>query len=145
MTGFFCLYSCSQRATCAGSAPTLTNLKFSPSALISVASFCWYDGSPPRNMPCEPDSGDLNRVSLPFRPFQVLNSGCCFIRYVGMYQPMTPLTPFGPARTTVFCFVTYWSHCGTWPQSSRIASVLPSAIAWYTGTSATFVTLTLHP
>src|SRR5881392_3352690 len=62
-----------------------------------------------------------------------------------MYQPMTPVTPFGPARTTDFCFVTYWSHCVTWPQSSRIASVLPSAIAWYTGTSATFVMLTLQP
>src|SRR6266511_3031712 len=62
-----------------------------------------------------------------------------------MYQPITPVTPFTPALTTVFCFFTYWFHCGTWPQSSRIASVFPSAIAWYTGTSAIFVILTLQP
>src|SRR6476646_8503910 len=43
MTGFFCLYSCVQRATCAGSAPTLTNLKFRPSALLSCWSFWTYD------------------------------------------------------------------------------------------------------
>src|SRR4029079_755124 len=103
-----------------------------------------YDGSRRRSIPCERDSGLLKSDSLPFRPFHVLNSGCCFMRYVGMYQPITPVTPFGPARTTVFCFVTYWFHCGTWPQSSRIASVFPSAIAWYTGTSATFVMFTLH-
>src|SRR5438132_4242935 len=105
MTGFFCLYSCVQRATCAGSAPTETNLKFSPRTLISCASFCTYDGSPPRNMPCEPDSGLLKSVSLPFSPFHVLNSGCCFLRYVGMYQPMCPMTPEGPSSTIDFSLV----------------------------------------
>ena len=47
-----------------------------------------------------------------------------------MYQPITPVTPFLPAYTTVCCFVTYCFCWGMWPQSSRIASVFPSAIAW---------------
>ena len=47
-------------------------------------------------MPCEPDSGVLKTLSLPFRPFHVANCGYCLSRYRGMYQPITPVTPFGP-------------------------------------------------
>src|SRR5262249_11233909 len=122
--------SCVHRATWAGSAPTETNLKFRLSALISCWSFCTYDGSPPRNIPCDPDSGLLNSDSLPFSPFQVLNCGYCCIRYVGMYQPMWPVTPFGPPMTTVCCLVMYCLYWSTCCQSSSTASVLPFAIAW---------------
>ena len=64
--------------------------------MISCASFWTYDGSPPRNIPCDPDSGLLKMLSLPLSPCHVLNCGYCFIRYVGMNQPMCPMTPFEP-------------------------------------------------
>src|SRR5207245_9834473 len=96
---------------------------------------CTYEGSPPRNMPCEPDSGLLKSVSLPFSPFHVLNSGCCFIRYVGMYQPMCPMTPEGPRSTIDFSLVTKCWLILRWmlPQSSSTTSTLPSVIAWKSG------------
>src|SRR5215211_571941 len=96
-------------------------------------------------MPWSPDSGLLNRVSLPFRPSHVLNSGCWSIRYFGMNQPMWPSTPSGPPWTTVpalSMYCLYWSTCC---QSSSTASTLPSAMPWNTGISASFVISTLHP
>src|SRR3954451_3221331 len=96
-------------------------------------------------MPCEPDSGLLKSDSLPFRPLQVLNSGCCFIRDAGMNQPMWPVTPFGPPNTTVFCLLMYCLYWSTCCQSSSTASVFPFASAWYTGISAICVMLTLQP
>ena len=68
--------------------------------MINARSFWTYDGSPPRNIPCEPDSGDLKIVSFPFRPLQVLNDGYCLRRYRGMYQPITPVIPFEPITRT---------------------------------------------
>jgi hypothetical protein len=87
----------------------------------------------------------LKTDSLPFRPFHVLNCGYCFIRYVGMNQPMCPTTPFGPPMTTVFCFEMYCLYWSTCCQSSSTASVLPSASAWKTGISVTCVIFTEHP
>src|SRR5919198_444066 len=55
MTGLCCLISCVNRATSAGSAPTVTCLKLRPSPSISCLSFWTYEGSPPRNIPCEHD------------------------------------------------------------------------------------------
>src|SRR5215210_880714 len=62
-----------------------------------------------------------------------------------MYQPMWPLTPFGPAATTVFAFVMYCLYWSTCCQSSSTTSTRPSAIAWKTGISVIFVISTLQP
>ena len=116
--------------------------------MISCASFCTYDGSPPRNIPCEPDSGLLKSDSLPFSPFHVLNSGCCFIRYVGMNQPMCPITPEPLRSMTDFSFVTKCVLTFSWMlfQSSSTTSTLPSVIAWKSGVlSGSLAMLTLQP
>src|SRR6478735_11317810 len=147
MIGFFCLYACDQRATCAGSAPTETNLKSRPSSLISCASFWTYDGWPPRNIPCDPDSGLLKMLSLPLSPCHVLNCGYCFMRYVGMNQPICPMTPFEPRFWSVPLLTYFWFTLRSMLfQSSGTTSTLPSAIAWKSGVlSGSFSMLTLHP
>src|SRR5207245_1409101 len=40
-----------------------------------------------------------------------------------MYQPMCPVTPFGPPITTVCCLVMYCLYWSTCCQSSSTASV----------------------
>src|SRR5215468_9332984 len=99
--GFFCLYACVQRATCAGSLPTERKKKFRPSALISCWSFCTYVGSPPRKSPFPCESTVLNSDQSFFSPVHDLSSGCCFIRYVGTNHPMCPMTPFEPRLRSV--------------------------------------------
>src|SRR6478735_5839181 len=98
-------------------------------------------------MPCEPDSGLLKMSSLPFRPCHVLNSGCCFIRYVGMNQPMRPMTPFEPSLRMVWLERNFWLTLRSMLfQSSGTTSTLPSAIAWKSGVlSGSFSMLTVQP
>src|SRR6478735_1211265 len=98
-------------------------------------------------MPCEPDSGLLKMSSLPFRPCHVLNSGCCFIRYVGMNQPMRPMTPFEPSLRMLWLERYFWLTLRSMLfQSSGTTSTLPSDIAWKSGVlSGSFSMLTLQP
>src|SRR3954454_10449196 len=85
--------------------------------------------------------------SLPFNPCQVLNSGCCFIRYVGMNQPIRPITPFEPSRMIEWLERYFWLTLRSMLfQSSGTTSTLPSDIAWNSGVlSGSFSMFTLQP
>ena len=98
-------------------------------------------------MPCDPDSGLLKMLSLPFSPCHVLSCGYCFIRYVGTNQPMCPITPFEPRLMSAPLLTYFWLTL-SWMlfQSSSRTSTFPSAIAWKSGVlSGSFSMLTLHP
>src|SRR5215211_7089437 len=82
-------------------------------------------------MPWSPDSGLLNRVSLPFRPSHVLNSGCWSIRYFGMNQPMWPSTPSGPPSTTFFAmYVLAVEPAQACSLSTTVPQSLPPDALW---------------
>src|SRR3954462_12789426 len=62
-----------------------------------------------------------------------------------MYHPMIPVMPFVPTFTS-FPFFVYCGNDARFCQSSRMTSILPSAIAWKFGwPSVMLLTLTLQP
>ena len=86
----------------AASLPEKTTLKLRPRFAISASSYWTNVGSAPRNWPLSPDSEVLNRSAYLLRLFQSVMSGYLSTIHFGTYQPMIPLTPFGPASTASF-------------------------------------------
>ncbi len=71
-----------------------------------IASSSWTKvGSLSRNWPLSPDSDVLNWSAYLLRLFQSVMSGCSFASHGGTYQPMMPVTPFGPASWATFLSV----------------------------------------